>query len=165
MSKNIKKTKVGVCFRDLFSCLKNHRTLRKRGVERFGCVLNAGIDPDISKPSCLEIWGFSGWWFFFFFTDTMSGMRFITIKLTTIWETRRCFEIFLIFTPTNLGKMIQFDLRIFFKLGWFNHHLGPRRLFLDPLFLSIRIEQSPRRFFLIESWGFLDNPFGWHVSW
>ena len=54
-----------VSFRDLFSCLKNHRTLRKRGVERFGCVLNAGIDPDISKPSCLEIWGFSGWWFFF----------------------------------------------------------------------------------------------------
>ena len=28
-----------------------------------------------------------------------------------------------IFTPF-LGEMIQFDLRIFFKLGWFNHQVA-----------------------------------------
>ena len=36
------------------------------------------------------------------------------------------------------GEMIQFDLRIFFKLGWFNHQLGTcskngRRCWIQPL--------------------------------
>ena len=32
------------------------------------------------------------------------------------------FNIFCIFTA-NPEEMIQFDLRIFFPMGWFNHHL------------------------------------------
>ena len=30
---------------------------------------------------------------------------------------------FSIFTPTVFGENAQFDLRIFFQMGWFNHHL------------------------------------------
>ena len=30
------------------------------------------------------------------------------------------------FSPPSLGEMIQFDLHIFFKNGWFNHHRAPR---------------------------------------
>ena len=47
-------------------------------------------------------------------------------------KTRWWFQIFFI---CKLGEMIQFDLRIFFKLGWFNHQfLRFLALFLQHFF-------------------------------
>ena len=39
------------------------------------------------------------------------------------------FKLFLIFTP-NPGEMIQFDVRIIFQMGWFNHQLVLKPHFL-----------------------------------
>ena len=47
-----------------------------------------------------------------------------------VWKRGGGFKYFL-FNPYS-WKMIQFDLRIFFKLGWFNHHIWKETPFCIP---------------------------------
>ena len=59
-------------------------------------------------------------------------MTICLYKCLKMKKTRWWFQIFFI---CKLGEMIQFDLRIFFKLGWFNHQfLRFLALFLQHFF-------------------------------
>ena len=50
--------------------------------------------------------------------------RFSSMASKAIRYQPRCwFQIFLEFSPRKLGHDFQFDLRIFFQMGWFNHQL------------------------------------------
>ena len=52
------------------------------------------------------------------------------------------------FTP-NLGEMIQFDLRIFLEMGWFNHQLGPLE---HPCYPAVAPERNYRGMVLSFFW-------------
>ena len=85
-------------------------------------ILDVKIDSQVIQavtffdPRSLEVT-------FHHFKGSLNHPKEVTKNCQVDWR----FQIFFMFTP-NLGEMIQFDFRIFFKMGWFNHQPAGRCL-------------------------------------